>query len=263
VDGALEGRTVLITGVARGLGLDLALECLERGARLVGTVRNEASLARLRALLPNEAPVQLLVADLSTPGALVEALGKAAVDPGSLRLALLCAGVKHDGATVLALRELRDTFEVNFFAAAEFAQWFCRPSSSGASTPPAGQRSLTLISSMGRWHGMHSTAGYNASKAALSIWGESLEMDLARSGGPGVALTIVEPGLFESGMVARRRGLRGLLLAQRRSVAERIVEGALAGRRVLRPPAWFAWLTWAVCAAGRDFRHALLSRARR
>ena len=57
---------------------------------------------------------------------------------------------------------------------------------------------------------MHSSAGYNASKAALSIWGESLEMELARAGRVArFTVTIVEPGLFESGMT-RRGGLGAL-----------------------------------------------------
>jgi short-subunit dehydrogenase len=52
---------------------------------------------------------------------------------------------------------------------------------------------------MGRWHGMHFSCGYNASKAALSIWGESLDMELRRRAGRKFTVTVVEPGMFASG----------------------------------------------------------------
>ena len=114
---------------------------------------------------------------------------------------------------------------------------------------------------MGRWHGMHFVCGYNASKAALSIWGESLDMELRRPGNRRFAVTIVEPGIFESGM-SRHTALTRFLFVPRRDVAQRIVSGALAGERAIRPPVWFALLTWAVCLAGRDFRYRLFTRAK-
>jgi short-subunit dehydrogenase len=114
---------------------------------------------------------------------------------------------------------------------------------------------------MGRWHGMHFVCGYNASKAALSIWGESLDMELRQSGNRRFSVTIVEPGIFESGML-RQTGLTRILFAARRDVARSIVSGSLAGKRAIRPPGWFALLTWAACMAGRDFRYHLLTRAK-
>ena len=54
--------------------------------------------------------------------------------------------------------------------------------------------------------------------------------------------------------------LTRLLLTPRRSVARRIVSGALAGRRVLRPPFWFALVTWGLCLAGRGLRFRVLAR---
>lgn len=261
----LAAKRVLVTGVARGLGLDVMLECLERGARVVGTVRTEASRDELQRLLPPGAPVQLVVTDLCVPGALVAALSQAGVDPGSLALAVLCAGIKHDRASVLCMAELRETFEVNLFSAAEFARWLCASDADAVPDDAAPRHPQTtpvvLVSSMGRWHGMHSSAGYNASKAALSIWGQSLEMELRLAKNSRFAVAIVEPGIFESGMT-RRAGLGRFLFAPRRKIAGSIVQGALAGRRTMRPPLWFALLTWAVCLGGRELRLRVLGRAK-
>jgi NAD(P)-dependent dehydrogenase (short-subunit alcohol dehydrogenase family) len=263
---ALAGKRVLVTGAAGGLGLDVMLECLERGAEVVATVRSEASRTGLQALLPMGTPALLLVADLSRPGALVAALTQAGLDPRSLTVAILCAGRKHDGASVLSMSELRDTFEVNLFSAADFARWLYASDAGSAfegANGGASQRTpgLVLVSSMGRWHGMRSSGGYNASKAALSIWGESLEMELSRTGVSPVSISIVEPGMFESGMT-RHAGLATSLFVSRRAVASRIVRGALTGKRTMRTPFWFALLTWAICLLGRGFRLRVLGRAK-
>ena len=114
---------------------------------------------------------------------------------------------------------------------------------------------------MGRWHGMHFSGGYNASKAALSIWGESLDMELRQRGNRRFTVTVVEPGIFASGMT-RQTPLGRALFASRRKVAARILSGALAGRSTIRPPRWFALLTWAICLIGRDNRYRLLARAK-
>jgi len=273
---SLANRIVLVTGASRGLGLDVLLECLERGASVVAVLRREDSVAGVRALLPPEAPVKFVIADLALSGALPEALQRAQIAPESIDMAVLCAGVKHDGESVLAVARLRDTFEVNCFSAAEFAAWLCgadhpahapanprqpRPApatTSAGANRSASARRLVLVSSIGRWHGMHATCGYNASKAALSIWGESLDMELR---GSGLAVTIVEPGMFESGMTPRS-GLAKLLVVPRRALASRIVSAAMAGRKSLRPPFWFAMLTWAVCIAGRGVRYRLFTRVK-
>jgi NAD(P)-dependent dehydrogenase (short-subunit alcohol dehydrogenase family) len=288
----LAGRRTLISGVNRGLGRDLMLHCLEQGAEVIGIVRNPVSRDELLAELPANAPVTLVVADLSQPGNLVAALTEARIPPATIAAAILCAGVKHDGQSVLALPKLRDTFEVNLFSIAEFAGWLCGAESpdreapvrngGGASDAPVrgtptdpvaapveGSRTrgpspttaLVLVSSMGRWHGMHFSCGYNASKAALSIWGESLEMELRQRQSRRFTVTVVEPGIFASAMT-RQTPLARLLFASRRQVASRIVSGTLAGRRSIRPPFWFALLTWATCLLGRDFRYRVLARAK-
>jgi len=43
-------KTVMITGVGRGIGYQLAKEYLTRGYKVIGTVRNEAAKARLNSL---------------------------------------------------------------------------------------------------------------------------------------------------------------------------------------------------------------------
>jgi NAD(P)-dependent dehydrogenase (short-subunit alcohol dehydrogenase family) len=270
--GELAGRRALITGVSRGLGRDLMLRCLEGGAEVIGIVRDPASREKLLVELPAHARAIVLVADLSIPGALGAALTDAGILPGSIAIAILSAAIKHDGRSVLSAGELRETFQVNFFASAELAGWLCNargdgqdvvraPDAAGRERGLSSTTRVVLVSSMGRWHGMHFSGGYNASKAALSIWGESLDMELRQRGDRNFSVTIVEPGIFPSGM-SRQTALTRVLFASRRKVAARILAGALAGRRSIRPPRWFALLTWGICLIGRDYRYRLLARAK-
>jgi NAD(P)-dependent dehydrogenase (short-subunit alcohol dehydrogenase family) len=271
--GDLARRHVLVTGVGSGLGRDLMLECLEQGATVVGTVRDTVSMRSLRALLPAAAPVRLLVADLAQPAALARALDAEGLSPQELDMVVACAGTKHGGRSALALDTVRETVQVNLLSAVELAAWFAAPrkpdGAGGVETASAqagtlrrdGFGRLVLISSMGRWHGMHGSGGYNASKAALSIWAESAEMDLQRSAPGRFGVTVVEPGLFASGMT-RASGPGRWLLAPRRRVAAAILAGAVAGRRSMRPPFWFALLTWGVCLVGGPLRAWLFGRVK-
>ena len=246
------GKRILITGANQGLGKDLLLFALQQGAQVIGTVRNMDTAEELIHQFPEETPIEFISADLSLPGALTDALQKSQISAGSIDMAILCAGIKHSDATILSLPQLRETFEVNYFSNVDFTHWLCEPGH---------QSTLVLISSMGRWHGMHSSCGYNASKAALSIWGESLEMELNLQEKPSCSILIVEPGIFSSGMV-EKRGLSHLFSISRQDLAAHIIASASNGKRVLRFPIWFAWLTWAVCMGGRSVRLRLFSRVK-
>jgi hypothetical protein len=120
-DRSARGRTVLITGVNGGLGFDLMTHALEQGARVIGTVRSHPAIADIRGRLPDEVPLTLVAADLAVPGSLPQALDEAGVDADSVDIAVLCAGVKHEGSPILSLPELRHSFEVNLFSAVDFA----------------------------------------------------------------------------------------------------------------------------------------------
>ena len=286
----LAGKRALITGVSRGLGRDLMLGCLEGGAEVIGVVRNRESREALQAQIPAQARATLLVADLSIPGALLAALQAAQIPADSVAIAILSAAIKHDGKSVLSLPKLRETFQVNVYAAVELADWLCgsaggldvasaaKANRDGSEAPhiapvaatssdAARDRALSsttrivLVSSMGRWHGMHFSGGYNASKAALSIWGESLDMELRQRENRRFTVTVVEPGIFASGMT-RQTPLTRMLLVSRQKVAARILAGALAGRTAIRPPRWFALLTWVICLIGRNNRYRIFASAK-
>ena len=85
-------------------------------------------------------------------------------------------------------------------------------------------------------------------------------MELHLAGKQECKIMIVEPGMFESGMM-EQKGISRLLFASRSELATRILSGAQRGKKVLRYPFWFALLTWTVCLGGRGLRSRLFARA--
>ena len=54
----LEGKSVVVTGGSRGIGLQLCKICLESGARVLATGRNSGRLEEAKALLPDLSCIQ-------------------------------------------------------------------------------------------------------------------------------------------------------------------------------------------------------------
>jgi short-subunit dehydrogenase len=235
------GRTVLVTGAARGLGLALTARLLALGARVVAVARPGTSLEALAAQVHDAGwghRLQLVSADLATPGALEEAwvgmLGHRtdwAVDT-----AIMNAGVKEEAPFPQGIDALRRTFEVNVFAAMATANLVM------PDLLASGRGHLIVISSQGRWHGMARSGAYNASKAALSLLAESLLMDLGEAGRRRVRVTTVEPGLLRTAMI-QPGSLQDRLAVDAAPAAARILQAAARGRGNFRFPLGFSLLT--------------------
>lgn len=63
----LSGRTVLVTGGARGIGLELTRQFVAEGAHVVAVGRDRTSLARLQFTGPNQ--ISCWALDLTDPQA--------------------------------------------------------------------------------------------------------------------------------------------------------------------------------------------------
>ncbi len=180
--------TVLITGAARGLGLEFVKQYAAKGWRVHACARTPDALGGVKG---DVHPHELEVTDYAAVKALAAGLRGEAID------VLICnAGISGKEATVLGSIDpavWRETFEVNALAPLMMAEAF-------ADHVAASQdRKLVAISSRlgsitfannGRY-------SYRASKAALNMEWKGLSVDLAPKG---LICVVLHPGWVQTDM---------------------------------------------------------------
>ncbi|WAC56226.1 SDR family NAD(P)-dependent oxidoreductase [Gordonia sp. SL306] len=179
-------RTWLITGAGRGLGRAFAQAALDRGDRVVGTVRRHGAMAELLADHPDSArEIQLDVRDAAAVTATVD---QAAQVFGSLDVVVNNAGAGFVGALEeVDEQQARDHLDLNLFG----ALWVSR-----AAIPhlrASGGGDIVQISTVGAIGSMPMFGLYNASKWALEGFSEALSTEVAQFG---VRVTIAQLGGF-------------------------------------------------------------------
>jgi short-subunit dehydrogenase len=191
-------RTALVTGASSGLGRGLALWYARRGVKVYAAARRREHLDALaqeaRAANGHIEPVELDVADGDATVARVRELDDAC---GGLELIIANAGYgRESSGKRLDWDTVRQTIDVNVTGAA---------ATLSAVLPRMVERKrghLVGVASIAASRGLPRNAAYSASKSFLSIFLESLRVDLA---GTGVRVTCLSPGFVKSEMTAQNK----------------------------------------------------------
>lgn len=158
----LAGRSVIVTGAARGIGLAVARAAAREGARLVLTDRDAAALAEAAAGLPAE--VAIVTDDLSDPGAPARIAGAARARFGGVDGLVHAAGLTTRGSFLTGTAAIwDDLFAVN--ARAGFLLMQEAIADLRARQAPG---AIVTILSMNAHCGIPELAIYAASKGALA-----------------------------------------------------------------------------------------------
>ncbi|MBB3442759.1 oxidoreductase [Rhizobium sp. BK379] len=186
-------KQFLITGVSSGFGRAFAQAALEKGHRVVGTVRNDDAIASFERLAPRRATaVRLDVTDIE---AIEPAVAGIEGTIGPVDVLINNAGYGHEGTLEeSSIEEMRRQFEVNVFGAVGMMKAvlpFMRRRRAGH---------IINITSMGGFITMPGIAYYCGSKFAL----EGISEVLAKEVKPfNVAVTAVAPGSFRTDWAGR------------------------------------------------------------
>jgi NAD(P)-dependent dehydrogenase (short-subunit alcohol dehydrogenase family) len=186
------GKTVVITGGSRGLGLVLARGLLERGARVAICARDSAELDRARAhLLKLGGDVYAATCDVSDRDDVLRFITSVEDDFGAIDVLINNAGIIQVGPLAAMTEEdFELALDVNFFGPLHTI-YAVLP---GMRRRKAGR--IVNIASIGGKVAIPHLAPYSASKFALVGLSEALRAELT---GDSIYVTTVVPGLIRTG----------------------------------------------------------------
>ena len=185
-------KTFFITGANSGFGLAVATAASEQGHTVIGTVRSEASQARLAERLP---AVRSVLCDVTEFDRIPDVVEQAEKDHGPVDVLINNAGYGHEGLLEESpLDEMRRQFDVNVFGAVAVAKAFL---------PRFRERRrgfIVNVTSMGGMITMPGIAYYCGSKFALQGISEVMRAEMAPFG---VHVTALCPGSFRTDWAGR------------------------------------------------------------
>ena len=194
VDGSLTGRTALVTGAGRGLGLAMATHLARAGARVALVARSHAEIEAAAAALQRDGATALAIpADVTDADAVERAVDAAESALGPLDLLVNNAG---DGAVPGPIWEADPerwwrVFEVNLLGV------FLGTRAALRRMVPRGHGRIVNVSSRAGNVAVPFASAYSTSKGALTRF---TEIAAAEARPHGVQLFALEPGTVRTAM---------------------------------------------------------------
>jgi short-subunit dehydrogenase len=189
-------KTVLITGASSGIGQALAKELAGQGAKVGAIARRTELLEKLASeIRATGGTIETALADVASREQLHAAIHQLRQKLGPVDLLIANAGVaEYSGADPINIPGVEAMMKVNYFGVvyafeAVLPDMLARKSGH-----------LAAVSSLAAYKGLPGSAGYCASKAAVSSYCEGLRIELAPRG---VAVTTICPGFIRTEMTAK------------------------------------------------------------
>jgi len=191
----LAGKVVVVTGGGSGMGRELVLELLRRGARVAAADINEAALRETAELASAPAGLETYVLDIADRSA-VEALPPRVVERfGAVDGLINCAGVIQPFLRLqdMDYATIDRVFDINWHGTLYMTKAFlplllARP-----------RAHIINVSSMGGFIPVPGQTVYGASKAAVKLFTEGLHSELRDTK---VRVTVVFPGAVGTNIAA-------------------------------------------------------------
>jgi 3-oxoacyl-[acyl-carrier protein] reductase len=191
--GLLEGRSAVVTGSARGLGLAMAKRFLSEGANVVISDLDGEALEQARASLSGEGEVSAHPADVTSQEAVEGLLAHCVERFGALDVMVNNAGITRDNVLrKMSLEDFRAVIEVHLTGG-----WLGLRSAAQQMRAQGTGGSIVNISSMSGKVGNAGQTNYSSAKAGLVGLTKAGAKELARYG---IRVNAIQPGLIRTAM---------------------------------------------------------------
>jgi short-subunit dehydrogenase len=265
----LNGRVVLVTGAARGMGRLHALTFAREGARVVITDVDQKALSEVEGEMRRAGyDLHAYQQDVSNRDECFELAAKVEVEVGPVDVLINNAAVAAP-ATVLETSEstFRRTTEVNYLGQVWMIQAF---------VPTMVKRSSGHVVNMCSGAGkiaLHYIGAYTATKFAMLGLTDTIRQELK---GSGVDFSIVNPGFISTGMFEGSKPVLITRWQDPQKVADRTLQAVKKNKREIFVPhviwltglgrglglPWLADLIMQVLGGGKAFKNMAKERGR-
>ncbi len=191
-------ENAFVTGASSGIGRAISLRLAERGTRVVLAARRQAELETLRdEIAAGGGRAEICVLDVSDAGATVEAVARWDRELSGLDLVLANAGVGGTGpAEKLTWERVERMLAVNVNGALATLVPAIKPMVARK------RGTLAAVTSLAGMRGLPNSASYSASKAAVSVFLESLRVDLAKHS---LKVVDIRPGFVDTPLTQKNK----------------------------------------------------------
>ena len=193
----LDGKTIIVTGTARGMGRCMVEIFAENGANVIAHARIETSEHREyldKLASDNDVLIIPIYFELTDPEQIKNAIKEIRATKLSIDGLVNNAGVTHNALFQMTkMEDVRNQMEVNFFAPYLLTQYVSKL------MVRTGGGSIVNISSSAAQDGNSGKSAYGASKAALLTMTLAISEELASAG---VRANVICPGVTETDMVS-------------------------------------------------------------
>jgi NAD(P)-dependent dehydrogenase (short-subunit alcohol dehydrogenase family) len=233
---SFEGKKVVVTGASSGIGAALAEAFALEGA-VVGICARRAKRLKetLEKCKEHSPDSRMWVVDLSVPDQVDRLAASALEELGGVDILVNNAGIpKRRHVTQLDLQTVESVMAINYFSPVRLTL---------ALLPHMLVRGSGLVVNVASVAATLSSPGesaYDASKAALAVFSESMAIDLWDTG---VSTMVVYPGLFDTELFSlpdNDAPMAGIDPSPVSELVDAVMDGLRSGAREVYAPAWFA-----------------------
>jgi short-subunit dehydrogenase len=182
----VQGKTIIVTGAANGIGKEIALELLRRGSNVIAFDRDEKALKELSIAVDN-GNLSIYSVDITNKDMINEYAEKIIKERTEVDGLINCAGIiqpfiRFEDTQYEMIKKIMD---VNFWGTINVIQAFIKHLGMRA------EAHIVNISSMGGFFPVPGQTIYGASKAAVRMLTEGMFAEYQKSN---IRVTVVIPG---------------------------------------------------------------------